>query len=506
MVQQAHMFQSAILVLGLGVVASGCGGGGGSDGLPGRDAASFVVANTQELVTVLANMPSTGGTVLLRAGTYQITAPIVVDQDAVVLEGEGSATVLRLASGANCPVVVLGEIATQTPSATHRNIVVRNLRIDANRQGQTQETCTIAGLGYLTKDTVYLIDLVEGNFPEDDPVRVAGERLQEKIRAGSLEFVIVQGDAADPATLAFIRAIEDEVHARDLVARRANVVSLLTLLGTYEVLKNGTVGALPVLLPAYLTGGDDARDHAPTSRDAIERAIDEMMASPAWGGVARLLVAPEKDVTVIVVVPEDDSTSLEAAQRLWTVMHDVLADADDARPSGVTAHVYGYRTIPYHFNVYSLKWLAILFGVSVVANVGLVAAFTRSWRATAAAAAPMVAASVMWAGLLAWTGTYVSIFLLFPMIFLTSIGSDYAAHLAWDFHEGRRAEDVFATTGRAVWWVMVTDAGAFATFTVMYLESAQVIMTGATLAIATAAVASVLVTPLFFGGGATARP
>lgn len=84
------------------------------------------------------NLPPTGGAVKLRAVTYMCAAPIVIDRDNVCLRGQGPATVLRLADGANSPVLVLGQ-TLPIPAVVRRNICVSDLAIDGNRLTQPDE-------------------------------------------------------------------------------------------------------------------------------------------------------------------------------------------------------------------------------------------------------------------------------------------------------------------------------------------------------------------------------
>jgi len=83
-------------------------------------------------------LPSTGGQVIISADTYTCTTPIVIDRDNVTLRGQGPATMLRLADGANAPVLVLGQISTP-PTITRNNIQISDLVIDGNRVNQTFE-------------------------------------------------------------------------------------------------------------------------------------------------------------------------------------------------------------------------------------------------------------------------------------------------------------------------------------------------------------------------------
>jgi hypothetical protein len=131
----------------------GCGGGQ----IPLWDGNAWVCAihtlvvgsDCTAIQQAIDALPSAGGRVTVPAGTYTCATAVVIDRDNVVLSGHGPATVLRLANGANAPVLVLGQ--TQTPpTLTRSNIRVANLTIDGNRQNQTQEcwggSCDTGGL------------------------------------------------------------------------------------------------------------------------------------------------------------------------------------------------------------------------------------------------------------------------------------------------------------------------------------------------------------------------
>jgi Right handed beta helix region len=84
------------------------------------------------------DLPPQGGRVLIGAGTFTCSDPLVIDRDNVELRGAGPATILRLADGANAPVVIIGQ-TVPVPTVTRRNITVSDLVIDGNRANQTFE-------------------------------------------------------------------------------------------------------------------------------------------------------------------------------------------------------------------------------------------------------------------------------------------------------------------------------------------------------------------------------
>jgi hypothetical protein len=99
-----------------------------------------------EIQQALDLLPVSGGEVVLPAGTFEIRQPIVLQRDHQTLRGSGNATVLRLADGVNCPVIILGE-PVNSPQATVKDLRVSNLFIDGNRRHQQREIWRLRGEG-----------------------------------------------------------------------------------------------------------------------------------------------------------------------------------------------------------------------------------------------------------------------------------------------------------------------------------------------------------------------
>ena len=99
-----------------------------------------------EIQQALDALPEAGGVVVLPQGTTTITRPIVLKRSHQTLRGVGTATVLRLADGANCPVVILGEPVNQ-PGYTVSDVHVDSVFIDGNRYGQQRELWKEQGEG-----------------------------------------------------------------------------------------------------------------------------------------------------------------------------------------------------------------------------------------------------------------------------------------------------------------------------------------------------------------------
>ena len=92
-----------------------------------------------EIQKALDQLPAAGGEVILAAGRHEIRQPILLKRDHQTLRGSGAATVLWLADGANCPVVILGSTEAN-PSNIVTGLRLTDLTIDGNRARQTVET------------------------------------------------------------------------------------------------------------------------------------------------------------------------------------------------------------------------------------------------------------------------------------------------------------------------------------------------------------------------------
>ena len=99
-----------------------------------------------EIQKALDGLPKAGGEVVLTAGMFEVAQPINLQRDNQTLRGAGAGTVLRLADGANCPVIILGEPLNH-PIHLVSHLRVAELSIDGNRFHQQQECWQGSGEG-----------------------------------------------------------------------------------------------------------------------------------------------------------------------------------------------------------------------------------------------------------------------------------------------------------------------------------------------------------------------
>jgi parallel beta-helix repeat protein len=96
-------------------------------------------ADQSEINEAISNLPASGGIVFLKKGTYTISAAISILKSNVVLEGEGAATIIKMANNANLDyMVAIGDGGI----TSYQNCAIRKIQFDANKANQTAGTGT----------------------------------------------------------------------------------------------------------------------------------------------------------------------------------------------------------------------------------------------------------------------------------------------------------------------------------------------------------------------------
>jgi len=99
-----------------------------------------------QIQQALDSLPSSGGQVVLPPGHFEVYQPIILRRDHQTLHGSGAGTILHLADGANCPVIIMGE-AVNYPQQTVKYLCISDLFIDGNRHQQKRELWRVYGEG-----------------------------------------------------------------------------------------------------------------------------------------------------------------------------------------------------------------------------------------------------------------------------------------------------------------------------------------------------------------------
>ncbi len=130
-------------LLGGGLAVGGAAAAAMLAGARGADAAALpagplvVVStlNSQAIQAAINALPTSGGTVQLVDGTYNVTSSIVLRTTCALVGASRAGTILRLAPAVNANVIKNLDVVNGNP-----NIVVRSLTIDGNRAGQKAGT------------------------------------------------------------------------------------------------------------------------------------------------------------------------------------------------------------------------------------------------------------------------------------------------------------------------------------------------------------------------------
>lgn len=381
----------------------------------------------------------------------------------------------------------------------------------------------------------YVIGTVEVNLPQkelwthrEDRAHMLDmyERFQLKIKATGQETVITRGDGAGGlATRAAVDdmiAIHHAMVAEPFVQASGGAVnSVPFILNLYAILEEGIVTAVPAIgqdtacpalpelpLPALPpevpvavcapgTGPlyDPTFAHIANWTDAdIRAAYDDMFAREEFAPL--LLTFMDKDASIawaltFVNIPIDQHATKAADDAFRAV---TAASPDLATRS----HYFGTLTGIQKYNGYTDYWLTLSSAASFVVVVLLVALFTRSLRAVLAVATPMMLTFVWWLGMLPLLDIDIAFVFLIPVAFITSMGSDYAVHFAWNIHQGLAPSHAFRTVGKGVLYSALTTLLSFLIFSRGAIRGSYEMFVACVAAIVIITVTTFLAVPLFY--------
>lgn len=126
---------------------------------PARQRAEIYLASGTglDIQKALNSLPEEGGRVMLGAGTFIVSEPLVMDRDNVELAGDQELTILKLSSRADVPLLVVGD-ANTPPARRTSGVTVRKLILDGNRVAQEHECnggyCDRGGLSHIRNNAL----------------------------------------------------------------------------------------------------------------------------------------------------------------------------------------------------------------------------------------------------------------------------------------------------------------------------------------------------------------
>jgi hypothetical protein len=335
--------------------------------------------------------------------------------------------------------------------------------------------------------------------------------MKEKCGGTFPEIVIARGDLASPESRDAVDRVADRIAAsREL--GRFHAVGFTDILGLHALLA-GPPAAATASGPDIAGRGlleigrrlarldGDARRAVPRDPEQVREAVRALYADPAWSGLARMFVSPDLSLGTLLLLGGDAGTDVESVERVWRELDAVTASA-----GGPTRLSFlGYRTMAYLFVTHSLDCIRTMALVSLAVVLALTALCFRERRAVVVVGLLMATSTLVWFGVLQLFGIYISIFLLFPLVFAVCVGSDYALHILSRLHADRLESPgasglewtrrAWTSTGRAVAVAALTDAGVFLVFSRTDLVSASQVMLAVALAVFTIFASTIVLVP-----------
>jgi len=331
----------------------------------------------------------------------------------------------------------------------------------------------------------YEVDLLSGSLPEDDAVIAAQREFEARFDTEDAWFLILQGTVVGDEAFAFQARFLDEVERRGLGHRNESLDLPRLAEGHRQQRAVPAGGVLLPLLPAD-----------PTPAAGPESAEDRVAALEAEAPYHQLLaplLSPDHAVGALYLLPPPEGDGVAATDGARAAYQAAVAAA---RPPGdLDVRVYSFKLLARDFMAESQESLTVLYVVSLASTLVLFYGVTRDGRATAVVALPVLLSSLWWFGLLRLTIGSIGVYQLISLVFITSIGSDYAAYLVYKFRDTGDWAGTLRTTGRAVLFSALTDAGAFLVFSTTRVRSGGEMLLGAALAVGAILAATLLVVP-----------
>ena len=321
---------------------------------------------------------------------------------------------------------------------------------------------------WIVRDPVLSVDTVEGNFPADAAITRTLRRMRERCDGAFPEFVILRGRVDTPEAIDALSEIADRI------GRAPEPLSTFRCIG----------------LPELLAWTQGARD------GTISERVDELWTSPLTRPLAGMFVDRQHSIATLLLIGGEVASEAREVERLYEQLEEVTAGVD--RPGQFEVSFLGYRTMAWLFTENGARWLERAGQVSLALVALLSLVFFRSLRAACVALAVVGVGGLLWFALLDLVGIYLSVFLLFPLVFLLAVGSDYSLHLLCKLWvAGEPADRVWRGTGRAIAIAALTDCVIFLLFAPVELLTARQVVLAVALAVVAVTVTTALIVPSF---------
>jgi len=325
----------------------------------------------------------------------------------------------------------------------------------------------------------YMTDLFKDVYPEGDPymrdynfiINKIAPQMGAENSSVTAEILILEGDLTDPQTVEYIYDLEDELrkNPRSVSSLTVGVLGYHWYIGLYEAEKYGNVGTVLSLMDS-VAKGYPIEGSCPTTREGIERAIQDIRADPFWSPWLNIFLSYDDTISFLPVMyvagyDWDELVSIEEE------IYEAIEAVEDRRPSDVSVHVEGLRTSTYSFMTTTITWSTILTLIGVALSVVMELIFIRRWRAILIFFLVIVLSLLCFLGLLPIFGIMINPGIIIPLIFVTVFAPDYADHMLWNSYKTGDVEYAMETSGKAILFSAITTAGAFYIFNFMYIKA-----------------------------------
>jgi predicted RND superfamily exporter protein len=365
------------------------------------------------------------------------------------------------------------------------------------------------GFGANIANLKFMVDPIGGLFPKDDYISQGYDFAMGIMGAqdptSQLDLEVITLEAIDGNTLTYPEVIDYKYKLEDELRKSPRcILPILTgffsfdwYIGEYRELRDGNLGFLATIATSLAEGRPMEGSCPKDDHELMEQYISEMMDDPYWEPFWPILMNEEHTFTffphlVIAHMTYEDSKAIRDE------INQAIEAAEPYKPDYIRTNVVGLRSTMYTFLNYSMFYITLLFIASLIVLFVISRVFIGRWMAAAGITISAIINVVIWLGLLALFGIEVSIALVLPIVFITSLTSDYDIHIMWNTHKTGDPEYTYNTVGKAVFFSALTDGLAFYIFSFSYIKGfVAAPMLGVALAILCGFLVSLLVIPLF---------
>jgi predicted RND superfamily exporter protein len=369
------------------------------------------------------------------------------------------------------------------------------------------------GFGANIANLKFMVDPVSGLFPKDDYVTQGYDFLMgifgAKDPRTQLDLEVITLEATGGRTLTYPEVIdykyklEDELRKspRCILPILSGFFSFDWYIGEYRELRDGNLGFLATIATSLAEGRPMEGSCPKDDHELMEQYISEMMDDPYWEPFWPILMNEEHTFTFFPHLMIAHKT-YEDSKAVRDEIYDAIEAAEPYKPDYIKTNVIGLRSTMYTFLSYSMFYITLMFTISLIALFIISRVFIGRWMAATGITVSAIINIIVWLGLLALFGIEVSIALVLPVLFITSLTSDYDIHIMWNTHKTGDPEYTYNTVGKAVLFSALTDGLAFYIFSFSSIKGfVAAPMLGVALAILCGFLVSITAIPLFIKWG-----